>query len=51
LRIGLIELIAELFSNGVIDRTGKIQLDKNNVRTEVGNNGNQFIVAFKRTPH
>jgi uncharacterized 2Fe-2S/4Fe-4S cluster protein (DUF4445 family) len=44
---GLIELIAELFSNGVIDRTGKIQLDKNNVRTEVGNNGNQFIVAFK----
>ena len=44
---GLIELIAELFSNGVIDRTGKIQLDKNNVRTEVGSNGNQFIVAFK----
>jgi len=44
---GLIELIAELFSSGVIDRTGKIQLDKNNVRTEVGSNGNQFVVAFK----
>jgi uncharacterized 2Fe-2S/4Fe-4S cluster protein (DUF4445 family) len=44
---GLIELIAELFSNGVIDRTGKIQLDENNVRTEVGSSGNQFVVAFK----
>ena len=44
---GLIELIAELFSNGIIDRTGKIQLDKNNVRTEVGSNGNQFVVAYK----
>ena len=44
---GLIELIAELFSNGVIDRTGKIQLDTNNIRTEVGSNGNQFLVAFK----
>jgi uncharacterized 2Fe-2S/4Fe-4S cluster protein (DUF4445 family) len=44
---GLIELIAELFSNGVIDRTGKIQLDENDARTEVGSNGNQFVVAFK----
>jgi uncharacterized 2Fe-2S/4Fe-4S cluster protein (DUF4445 family) len=44
---GLIELIAELFSNGVIDRTGKIQLDNNSVRTEIGSNGNQFVVAFK----
>jgi len=44
---GLVELIAELFSNGVIDRTGKIQLDENNVRTNVGSSGNQFIVAFK----
>jgi uncharacterized 2Fe-2S/4Fe-4S cluster protein (DUF4445 family) len=44
---GLIELISELFSNGVIDRTGKIQLDRKNGRTEVGSSGNQFVVALK----
>ncbi|MGZ4912596.1 MAG: ASKHA domain-containing protein [Halobacteriota archaeon] len=44
---GLIELIAELFSNGIIDRTGKIQPDKDNIRIEVGSSGNQFVVAFK----
>ncbi|HYA33233.1 MAG TPA: ASKHA domain-containing protein [Candidatus Bathyarchaeia archaeon] len=44
---GLIELIAELFSTGVIDRTGKIQQDNNNARIQGGSNGNQFIVAFE----
>lgn len=44
---GLIELIAELFSNGIIDRVGKIQPDKNNIRIQVGSNGSQFVVAFK----
>ncbi len=44
---GLIELIAELFSNGVIDRVGKIQPDKNNIRIQVGSSGSQFVVAFK----
>ena len=44
---GLIELVAELFSNGIIDRVGKIQLDKNNIRIQVGGSGSQFVVAFK----
>jgi len=44
---GLIELIAELFSNGIIDRVGKIQPDKNNIRIQVGSSGSQFVVAFK----
>ena len=44
---GLIELVAELFSNGIIDRVGKIQLDKNNIRIQTGSSGNQFVVAFK----
>jgi uncharacterized 2Fe-2S/4Fe-4S cluster protein (DUF4445 family) len=44
---GLIELVAELFSNGIIDRVGKIQPDKNNVRIQVGSSGSQFVVAFK----
>jgi uncharacterized 2Fe-2S/4Fe-4S cluster protein (DUF4445 family) len=44
---GLIELVAELFSNGVIDRVGKIQPDKNNIRIEAGSSGSQFVVAFK----
>jgi len=44
---GLIELVAELFSNGIIDRVGKIQSDKNNIRIQVGSSGSQFIVAFK----
>ncbi len=44
---GLIELVAELFSNGVIDRVGKIQLDKNNIRIQTGSSGSQFVVAFK----
>ncbi len=45
---GLIELIAELFSSGIIDRTGKIQPDKDNVRIEIGSSGNQFVVAYKK---
>ncbi len=44
---GLIELIAELFSNGIIDRVGKIQPDKNNIRIQAGSSGSQFVVAFK----
>ena len=44
---GLIELVAELFSNGVIDRVGKIQPDKNNIRIQAGSSGSQFVVAFK----
>jgi uncharacterized 2Fe-2S/4Fe-4S cluster protein (DUF4445 family) len=44
---GLIELVAELFSNGIIDRVGKIQPDKNNIRIQVGSSGSQFVVAFK----
>jgi len=44
---GLIELVAELFSNGIIDRVGKIQPDKNNIRIQVGSSGRQFVVAFK----
>jgi uncharacterized 2Fe-2S/4Fe-4S cluster protein (DUF4445 family) len=44
---GLIELIAELFSNGIIDRVGKIQPDENNIRIQAGSSGSQFVVAFK----
>lgn len=42
---GLIDLIAELFSNGIIDRAGNIK-DLPSHRIKEGDEGNEFVIAW-----
>jgi len=43
---GYIDLIAQMLSAGIIDKSGKIKVD-NHQRVRDGENGKEFIVAFK----
>ncbi|NYT10960.1 MAG: DUF4445 domain-containing protein [Methanomassiliicoccales archaeon] len=42
---GLIDLIAEMFKNRVVDKKGRIQ-DLNNPRVRMGDEGSEFVVAW-----
>jgi uncharacterized 2Fe-2S/4Fe-4S cluster protein (DUF4445 family) len=42
---GLIDLIAEMFKNGVVDKKGRIQ-DQTNPRVRTGDEGSEFVVAW-----
>lgn len=43
---GLLDLIAEMFTHGVIDKQGKIQ-NLNSKRIRKGKEGNEFVIAWK----
>lgn len=44
---GLIDLIAEMFKNGVVDKKGRIQ-DLTNPRVRMGDEGSEFVVAWEK---
>ena len=43
---GLIDLVAELFMAGIIDRNGKFSLQKQGIRLRKGPNGMEYVLCF-----
>ena len=42
----MIDVIAELLKNGIIDRSGRFVQDKEDARIKVGKDGKEFIIAY-----